>query len=167
VESPVDVIVVEPGTTTFRRIPRIIHQTWFEEVSVDRYPQLSRLQNSWKKSGWEYRFYDDATAKQYVTENFPHGFVEAFDSVIPGAYKADFFRYLVLLKTGGVYADIDVMLDTNLDSFVTPSMSFFAPRDIVGEYAGQPFCLWNGFIGMKRSLAVLNAVVFISHKLSV
>jgi hypothetical protein len=26
-------------------------------------------------------------------------------------------------------------------------MSFFAPRDVIGEHAGQPFCLWNGLIG--------------------
>jgi hypothetical protein len=35
----------------------------------------------------------------------------------------------------------------NLDSFVTPSMSFFVPRDIVGDYAGENFCLWNGLMG--------------------
>lgn len=146
-EVPVDVNVLVPSQPSAQRIPRIIHQTWFEDLTIDRYPQLVRLQNSWKQSGWEYRFYDDAAAKEYVIENFPYHFAEAFDSLIPGAYKADFFRYLVLMKTGGVYADVDVMLDTNLDSFITPSMSFFAPRDIVGEYAGQPFCLWNGLIG--------------------
>jgi hypothetical protein len=128
-------------------IPRIIHQTFFEDMSLDRYPQLVRLQNSWKNSGWDYRFYNDADAKQYILTNFPPRFVDAFDALIPGAYKADLFRYLVLMKEGGVYADVDIMLDTTLDTFITPSMSFFAPRDVVGEYAGEPFCLWNGLIG--------------------
>jgi hypothetical protein len=53
----------------------------------------------------------------------------------------------VLLKDGGVYADVDILLDINLDSFITPSMSFFVPRDIVGDYANENFCLWNGLIG--------------------
>jgi hypothetical protein len=53
----------------------------------------------------------------------------------------------VLLKEGGVYADTDILLDTNLDTFITPEMAFFVPRDIVGDYAGQNFCLWNGMIG--------------------
>jgi hypothetical protein len=61
--------------------------------------------------------------------------------------QADLFRYLVLLKDGGVYADVDVLLDSALDSFITPNLSFFAPRDIVGEYADEPFCLWNGLLG--------------------
>jgi len=74
-------------------------------------------------------------------------FVSAYDSLIPGAYKADFFRYLVLLKDGGVYADVDVLLNTNLDSFINPSMSFFAPLDTVGAFADASYCLWNGVMG--------------------
>lgn len=146
-EVPIHVTVTNGLGNSQKLIPRIIHQTYFEDMSLDRYPQLVRLQNSWKNSGWEYRFYNDMDAKQYILNNFPPRFVDAFDALIPGAYKADLFRYLVLMKEGGVYADVDIMLDTTLDTFVTPSMSFFAPRDVVGEYAGEPFCLWNGLIG--------------------
>jgi hypothetical protein len=130
-----------------RMIPRIIHQTWYEEINPMKYPQLFRLQNSWKASGWSYRFYSDDDARSYIVDNFPPQFVEAYDSLIPGAYKADLFRYLVLMKDGGVYADVDVLLDGSLDSFITPTMSFFAPRDAVGEYAQGPYCLWNGLLG--------------------
>jgi hypothetical protein len=104
--------------------------------------------------------------------------VDAFDALIPGAYKvlfyvscaleyvsfelfavmshsfivvsilqADLFRYLLLLKDGGVYADVYVMLETLLDNFITPSMSFFVPRDLVVDYANENFCFWNGLIG--------------------
>jgi mannosyltransferase OCH1-like enzyme len=132
-----------------KRIPSIIHQTWFEEITADKYPQLARLQNSWANSGWEYRFYDDEDARQYIARNFPQTFVEAYDAVIPGAFKADLFRYLVLLKDGGIYADIDILLEANLDTFVTPNLSFFAPRDSVVEYADEAFCLWNGIIGSE------------------
>ena len=128
-------------------IPRIIHQTWYEGITPDRYPQLVRLQNSWKNSGWEYRFYDDAAVVEYIEANFPSRFLHAYQSLTPGAYKADFFRYLVLMKDGGIYADVDVMMDTTLDSFVTPTMGFFVPRDAVGAQIGENFCLWNGLIG--------------------
>ena len=80
-------------------------------------------------------------------EHFPSRFVDAFDALIPGAYKADLFRYLVLMREGGIYADVDILLETNLDQFITPSLTFFAPRDEVAEFAGEPFCLWNGLIG--------------------
>ena len=128
-------------------IPRIIHQTWFEDLSPSRYPDLVRLQNSWKSLGWDYRFYNDHSARELIKQHYPERFLYAYNSLIPGAYKADFFRYLVLLLHGGVYADIDVMLDTSLDDFITPEMAFFAPRDTPGEWMDEEFCLWNGFVG--------------------
>ena len=70
-----------------RRIPRIIHQTWFEELTEERYPALVRLQNSWRNAGWEYRFYTDTTARDYIIEHFPQRFIKVFDALIPGAYK--------------------------------------------------------------------------------
>ena len=69
------------------RIPRIIHQTYFEEITIEKYPQLVRLQNTWKASGWEYRFYNDDTARKYIESNYPLRFVSVFDSLSPGAYK--------------------------------------------------------------------------------
>lgn len=72
---------------TQQRIPRIIHQTWYEDITIERYPQLFRLQNTWRASGWEYRFYNDDTARRYIENNYPPRFVAVFDSITPGAYK--------------------------------------------------------------------------------
>lgn len=60
-----------------------------------------------------------------------------------------------MLREGGVYADVDVMLETNLDSFVLEGMSFFAPRDIPCEYADEAFCLWNGVLGSSPGNPIL------------
>lgn len=74
-------------------------------------------------------------------------------------FKADFFRYLVLFNDGGVYADVDVMLETNLDAFVSPDLAFFAPLDAVGNYADEPFCVWNGLIGSAPAHPALTNVI--------
>ena len=144
---------------TQQRIPRIIHQTWFEDITIESYPQLYRLQNTWRASGWEYRFYTDSTARQYIQDNYPLRFVAVFDSLVPGAYKADFFRYLVLYKDGGIYVDVDVMLNANLDSFITPDLAFFAPIDAVGSYADEHFCVWNGLLGSAPAHPILTSVI--------
>ena len=81
------------GHTVSGRIPRVIHQTWFEDVTVEKYPHLVRIQNSWKKSGWEYRFYNDESARAYIRKHFPPRFLDAFDALIPGAFKV---RYVVV-----------------------------------------------------------------------
>lgn len=142
-----------------KRIPRIIHQTWFEDITMEKYPQLYRLQNTWRASGWEYKFYTDDSARDYIQANFPDRFASVFDSLLPGAYKADFFRYLVLYKEGGIYVDVDVMLDTNLDSFIASDLAFFAPVDAVGSYADEHFCVWNGFLGSAPAHPILTNVI--------
>jgi hypothetical protein len=130
------------------QIPRIIHQTWFEDLTTARYPHLTRLQNSWKASGWDYRFYSDATARTYLCTHYPARFVDTYDTLIPGAFKADLFRLLVLLREGGVYADVDVQLDADLDSFLEAPISFFIPRDCpLDRWPDSNYCLWNGFMG--------------------
>jgi mannosyltransferase OCH1-like enzyme len=96
--------VFQQGTS----IPRIIHQTFYErslsttlQANVDRLRELN--------PGWEYRFYDDAD-------------VEAFKRIDPryGAARADFFRYLLMYKVGGVYLDIKSTVTRSLDAGLRP-----------------------------------------------
>jgi len=129
-----------------RLVPKIIHQTWFEPVTKDKYPNMSRLIESWKKSGWEYYFYNDDTAGEFLGSHFPPEVREAYESITPGAFKADLFRYCVLLIRGGVYADMDVLLETNLDDAVANDIGFMTPIDEPGIHVGHRSCLWNGLI---------------------
>lgn len=76
-------------------------------VNPEKYPNMSRLIESWKRSGWTYHFWDDASAADFLSLHFPPEVREAYDAIIPGAFKADLFRYCVLLIQGGVYADMD------------------------------------------------------------
>ena len=50
---------------------------------------------------------------------------------IIGAFKADLFRYCVLLIKGGVYSDMDVFLTSNLDEVITGDIGFITPVDEV------------------------------------
>ena len=72
--------------------------------------------------------------------HFPPQVLEAYNTLIPGAFKADLFRYCVLFIYGGVYADYDVLCETDLDQAIDPEVGFFVPVDI-------DRCLWNGLIG--------------------
>ena len=114
-----------------RLIPRIIHQTWFEDVTQEKYPNMSRLIESFKQSGWDYRFYADEDVGGFLVTHFPPEVKDAYDALRPGAFKADLFRYCVLLIHGGIYADMDVMLESNLDAAVGPDVGFMVPVDEV------------------------------------
>lgn len=138
----------EKQTQPQRLIPRIVHQTWYEPLEPDKYPNMSRLQQSWKQSGWTHKFYDDATAAVFLEENFPPQVLEAYHAIQPGAFKADLFRYCVLLIQGGVYADMDVLLETNLEEAIAPNVGFMTPMDEPGIKVGKQSCLWNGFMAV-------------------
>ena len=114
-----------------RLIPRIVHQTWYESIDQENYPNMSRLSESFKQSGWEYKFYTDSEAANFLSTHFPAQVREAYDALRPGAFKADLFRYCVLLIYGGVYADADIMLESNLDLAVGPDVGFMVPQDEV------------------------------------
>jgi mannosyltransferase OCH1-like enzyme len=136
------------GREMDRIVPRIIHQTWFEKVTKEKYPNMSRLIESWKQSGWEYRFYDDDAIESFLQTHFPPEIFEAYNSLIPGAFKADLFRYCVLLIYGGVYADMDVLLESNLEASIPPDVGFMTPYDAPGEAFNKRHCLWNGLIAV-------------------
>lgn len=129
-----------------RLVPRIVHQTYFEEVTQDKYPNMSRLIESFKQAGWQYKFYTDEMSLNFLSTHFPPEVREAYETLRPGAFKADLFRYCVLLIYGGVYADMDIMLEANLDLAVGPDIGFMVPQDEPGIPSNHRMCLWNGFI---------------------
>jgi hypothetical protein len=124
---------------SLRLIPRIVHQTWFEPLQDDRekYPNMSRLTESFRKSGWEYKFYSDEDSVVFLDAHFPPAVREAYDALNPGAFKADLFRYCVLLIYGGVYADVDILLETSLDS-IPRDVGFMVPLDEVSSLVITP-----------------------------
>jgi len=50
--------------------------------------------------------YDDEMCREFIMNHFPQDVVDAFDNLIPGAYKSDLWRYCVMYIKGGIYLDI-------------------------------------------------------------
>jgi hypothetical protein len=138
-----------------RLVPRIIHQTYYEELTQEKYPNMSRLVESFKRSGWDYRFYSDEDAQNFLSTHFPAEVRQAYDALRPGAFKADLFRYCVLLIQGGVYADVDIMLEASLDQAIPENVGFVVPVDEPGMEANRRMCVWNGLIGAAPGHPIL------------
>ena len=81
--------------------------------------------------------------RRFLSLNYPPLVLKAFDSLVPGGLRADLFKLCVLLLHGGVWADIDVLLETNLEKIISDN-SFVG---VVGaSHKGQAFCVHNGFV---------------------
>jgi mannosyltransferase OCH1-like enzyme len=86
-------------------IPLKIHQTWHTKILpplMEKNVELLKEQNP----EFEHYLYDYDDCRNFISQNFEKEVVDAFDSLIPAAYKADLWRYCVLYVHGGIYLDI-------------------------------------------------------------
>jgi len=86
-------------------IPLKIYQTWHTKILPAHMKQsVERLKL--KHPRFEHILFDDNDCREFIANNFDVSVLNAFDSLIPGAYKADLWRYCILYKNGGIYLDI-------------------------------------------------------------
>jgi inositol phosphorylceramide mannosyltransferase catalytic subunit len=100
-------------------IPRIIHQTYKEWDAIPTVfkRSIDKLKNNNKE--WEYRFYSDENVEKYISHYYGQNHLRIYRCINPdyGAVRADFFRYLVMYRHGGVYLDIKSACTLPLDQF--------------------------------------------------
>ena len=84
------------------RFPRLIHQIWLGPNPLPA--EFNAWSEGWRRQhpGWHHQLWRDAEA-----EAFPMVNRDAFDAAENFAMKADIFRYELLLRHGGLYADLD------------------------------------------------------------
>lgn len=109
--------------TEASKIPKIIHLTASDLGGLT--PPIQQNIEKLKEAnpGWRIRLYDDTDIHAYIQDNFSHTILEAFSKINPkyGAARADFFRYLVISKEGGVYLDIKSTALIPLDDVIRSS----------------------------------------------
>ena len=98
-------------------IPKKIHQTWYTK----NVPYLIKRNINYMKNlnpEFEYFFYDDEDILDYIKKNYDDRILRAYKKLKIGASKADYFRYLVLYKEGGIYLDLDALIIKNLNNLI-------------------------------------------------
>jgi mannosyltransferase OCH1-like enzyme len=124
-------------------IPRIIHQTApsFDALAPDLKANIERLRAL--NPGWEYRFYDDAAVKDYLTRSLGPQLTETWRRIHPvyGVVLADLFRYVVILVAGGVYLDVKSYATRPLDEIIRPDDEFLLSHWPNGK--GEPHYRWG------------------------
>ena len=125
------------------KIPKKIFQTW---KTKDLNQGLSFLSKSFrdKNPEYEYFLYDDDDCRRLINENFDPIVLEVYDRIIPGAFKADLWRYCALYIEGGIFCDMDMICMKNFDVIIHDDVEFFAPIDSNSRGAHD---LYNAFMG--------------------
>jgi len=97
----------DPSKFIGKCVPKIIHQTWKTNIEEDLPPSVLQSSKEWKEMNpdWEYRLWNDSEVRDFVAKDYPN-LLDMYDHIEP-VQRADLFRYLVILRYGGLYSDSD------------------------------------------------------------
>lgn len=105
------------GKIIERRIPKILHQTWKDEY-VPMF--LAELSQTWRSihPDWEYILWTDKMNFQFVEKYYPE-FMDIYLSYPNEIMRVDAVRYLILLKMGGLFVDLDYVCYKNFEEILS------------------------------------------------
>jgi hypothetical protein len=139
-------------------IPKKIFQTW-ETTNIE--PEFQKIIDKWKEFNpdYEYIFHNSEQRLKFIEENFEENVVNAYNKIIPGAYKCDLWRYCVLYIHGGFYADIDTLCMGKLNDLTSDNIDFIVPIDLNINPIEGGHNLACGFFGsVPKSSILLDAI---------
>ena len=138
-------------------IPKQVFLTW---QTKDLPPKMAKSVEKLKSENpeFDYHLYDEPERRNFIVKNFENDVVKAYDALIPGAYKADLWRYCVLYKLGGIYLDIKFYTVNGFKLIDMTDKEYFI-RDIEPSGSG----VINGLIvakpGNQKLMNCINAIV--------
>lgn len=91
-------VVFRTGPFHMCKAPDVV-KSYLEDL-VQKNPQFTQV------------YFDDHDCRQFVRDYF-NEYLDAYDSLVPTAFKADLFRLLALYQFGGVYNDIGHLYTQN------------------------------------------------------
>jgi mannosyltransferase OCH1-like enzyme len=103
-----DINTININTNNNQSIPKNIYLTW-ETSDMDEMPSKMKESVELLKSvnnDCNVYIFDNDQCYNFLKKYFIKEVANAFNTLIPGAYKADLWRYCVLYKYGGIYQDI-------------------------------------------------------------
>ena len=88
-------------------IPKIIYKTGIDDYKNIHEDVYNVFQETIKLNPeFKIKYYSDKDSRDFIKNNFESEILLTYDKLIPGAYKADLFRYCILYKNGGIYSDL-------------------------------------------------------------
>ena len=96
-------------------IPKIIHQTWFDNNKTlptifDKMIQESKKINQ----NFEFKLWTDDNIEEFLSNNYKELY-EIYSKNILGVQKSDLARLAIIHYYGGIYIDLDILILKNLN----------------------------------------------------
>ena len=128
-------------------IPNNIFQTWHtKKLPIRMLQSITKIKSL--NPRFRYYLFDDNDCRKFIKNNFDIDVLNAYDILIPGAYKADLWRYCILYKYGGIYIDIKYCPVNNFKLF-----NLLKKEHWVLDYGGKG--IYNAFMVCKPNNEIL------------
>jgi len=126
-------------------VPFVIYHTWnSHNIPINMKKNIDYILNN--NPEFDYYLYDDNECREFIKENFNKEVLDAFDSLIPGAYKADLWRYCILYKNGGVYMDIKLKPLIKLKTLINNNNFYYVNDNPSNKLCNNNKGIYNAFI---------------------
>ena len=100
-------------------IPKVIYKTGpFLEDNLPKEINSIFEKTLKDNKGYELVYFDDEDCREFLIKNFNTKILNAYDSLVPSAYKADLFRYCLLYQKGGIWSDLTQTFIEPIDTFI-------------------------------------------------
>jgi mannosyltransferase OCH1-like enzyme len=148
-------------------IPKLIHQIWIGESPVPYH--FNQLMNSWEKKNqdWEYKLWGTNETRDFLEEYYIE-LLPFFEKLSHTVQKVDLLRYLILIKHGGLYVDVDYDCISSVNSILENKNIAFGLEPI--EYAKfhkSDYFLGTCFIAsVPQHPFLIELVAYINNRIS-
>ena len=135
-------------------ISKCFFQTWKTRNLEGNYKLAS---NSWQtlNKTYKYELSDDFDCRDFIKNNFTSDILNAYDKLIPGALKADLWRYCKLYIEGGIYCDMDLVCLVNLEDYFFSDYDMVTVLDLKMSGGG----IFQGFLAVtKKNIIIKNLI---------
>jgi hypothetical protein len=133
------------------KIPKVIFQTMETHLAtVNIRSCIEQVQSL--NTEYKYYYFNAYDCRVFIQKHYPK-VLEAYDTLLPGAYKADLWRYCVLHKYGGFYLDSRMYPYLSFDSVITKDTEFMSCID------GTPNMLYQAILGVAPDSALMQYAI--------
>jgi mannosyltransferase OCH1-like enzyme len=148
-DETINTIIVTNNKMDGKEIPLNIFMTWDnKDMPINMKKSVEMVMS--KNSEFNFYIYDDNDCRNFLKKYFISDIVDAFDRLVPGAYKADLWRYCVLYYYGGIYQDIKFQPVGKFNYTELLDKEYFV-RDINKSGSG----IYNAFMVCKAGNEIL------------
>jgi mannosyltransferase OCH1-like enzyme len=106
--------------TLNQNIPKVIYLTYktkdIPPSVIDKFKKVY--------PNYEIKIYDNNDCIEFLNKEFGQEYVDIFNFIKDGPIKADFWRVCILYKYGGIYSDIDIVPNINIEEILESDTTF-------------------------------------------